>query len=94
VHLPFGHSPLPTGLINLTRKGGQVGKELLSRSEAARVLSEGLGRPIKIRNVQDVAKRGRPRAEKAGGLRSPYRTEEAEVLRVLKEVQGKEKPWT
>jgi hypothetical protein len=30
---------------------------LISTTEAARVLSEGLGRPIKPRNVQDAARR-------------------------------------
>jgi hypothetical protein len=63
---------------------------LISTTEAARVLSEGLGRPIKPRNVQDAARRGRLRAKKAGGPRSPYLIEEEDVFRVLREAQERE----
>jgi hypothetical protein len=61
---------------------------LISTSEAARVISEGVGRPIKPRNVQDAARRGRLQAKKAGGPRSLI--EEADVLRVLTEAGKKE----
>ena len=58
---------------------------LLTVKEAARVLSEGLGRPIKPRNVQDAARRGRLQAERGPGRGGPYLIPEEEVLQVLED---------
>ncbi len=60
----------------------------MTTSEAARLLSEGLGRPVSPRNVQDAARRGRIRAD---FVNSRYRVPLEEVHRILAEgSSGKE----
>ena len=59
--------------------------DLLTVREAAEVLSDGLGRPVRRGEVKDAIKRGRLRAEKKPGLWGAYQIPRDEVQRVLEE---------
>lgn len=58
---------------------------LLTTAEAARRLSEALGKPVQTRNVQDAARKGRLRGEKKPGRSGHYLIPEEELQRILEE---------
>lgn len=58
---------------------------LLTTAEAAQVLAEALGKPVRARNVQDAARKGRIRGEKKPGRSGHYLIPEEELQRILEE---------
>jgi hypothetical protein len=63
--------------------------KLLSLREAATILSDELGRPVRVAEIKYAVKEGRVRAEKGPGRWARYRIPEDEVQRILSEHRAK-----
>jgi hypothetical protein len=62
---------------------------LLTTKKAAKILADGLGWAVTAGDVEDAVARGRLRAEKGPGRRSPCLVPEEEVSRLLEEDRQK-----